>query len=69
MYTARRDLDYSKVKNLRIMGSGFKKEGLIGIFQYVESAKENTTGFKLCGGDCRKCNACINGANRAIVRH
>jgi len=69
IYTARKDLDYSKVKHTKILGSGFKKKGISGIFKYIESEAENDSGFPVCVGDCKVCSACLNGASRAIPRH
>jgi hypothetical protein len=68
-YTARKDLDYSKVKYLVINGSGFKTPGIAGFFNYIEKGQEIPTGFKECVGDCRICARCQHGANTVVLRH
>lgn len=55
IYTARRDLDFSKVKHMVINGSGFKKEGITRSFTAVKEIPEN--GFE-CIQDCTQCNKC-----------
>ncbi len=68
-YTARKDLDYSKVKHLVINGSGFQKPGVAGLFNYIEKGQEIPAGFKECVGDCRICARCQHGANTVVLRH
>lgn len=68
-YTARRDLDFSKVKYLIIMGSGFIKPGIKGEFRAIKNKVEKPKGFGLCCGDCTKCHRCIGGKNTAVLLH
>ena len=68
-YTARSDLDYSRVSSLVVMGSDFKKEGIAGVFKMIETRKERPKGFGTCAMDCRKCKRCIKGQNTVVMRH
>jgi hypothetical protein len=68
-YTARRDLDFSKVKYLIIMGSGFVKPGIKGEFRVVKTAAEKPKGFGICCGDCTHCRRCIDGKNTVVILH
>jgi len=69
-YTARRDLDFSKVKHLVISGSGFKKEGIANEFKMVEKVENRPKGYGICFGDCRICNRCLyRGKNTVVVKH
>lgn len=66
-YTARRDLDFSKVSdNLVVNGSGFKVRGE---FKFILSRKDRPKGYGICPMDCRKCRRCLDGKNTCIVRH
>jgi len=70
VYTARSDLDFSKVQHLVINGSGFKKEGVSNEFKYIETAADCPDGYALCPGDCRICQRCQNhNRNTAVVKH
>lgn len=68
-YTARRDLDFSKVKYLIIMGSGFTKPGIKGMFKAIKNKADKPKGFGLCCGDCTKCHRCMDGKNTAVLLH
>lgn len=68
-YTARRDLDFTQCKNLVVMGSGFKKEGMRGEFRMILNKKDRPKGMGICKGDCRTCTRCLVGRNTAILRH
>jgi hypothetical protein len=70
VYTARKDLDFSKVKHLVINGSGFKKAGVSNVFQYIEKLEDKPAGFALCPGDCRVCTRCQkHNKNTAVLKH
>ena len=68
-YTARKDLDFSKCKNIVISGSGFKKKGIRGNFLFVIKASDAPKGFGVCPGDCRGCVRCLIGMNTVIPKH
>ena len=69
-YTARQDLDFSKVRNLIISGSGFQKEGIPNVFKMIEKGMEKPKGYGICKGDCRVCNRCmVRGKKTVILRH
>ena len=68
-YTARQDLDFSKVRHLILLGSGFHKDGLRGTFKMVNNLKDKPKGFGICKGDCSICDRCLKGRSTAILRH
>lgn len=69
-YTSRDDLDFHKVEALRISGSGFKKDGIVNVFQIINSKKDKPKGYKLCPMDCNICNRCMKaGMRTAVVKH
>jgi len=68
-YTARKDLDFSKVRNLVILGSNFHKVGMRGTFKMVLNKKDKPSGYGICKGDCRVCNRCLVGRNTVILKH
>jgi hypothetical protein len=68
-YTARKDLNYSKIKHLIILGSNFYKKGLRGVFKMVHNLKEKPKGFGICKGNCRVCNRCLMGRSSVILKH
>jgi hypothetical protein len=68
-YTSRSDLDYSNVRYLRIMGSGFKTSGIRGEFRIVENASDKPDGFGVCPADCTKCKRCVIGLDTVVVLH
>jgi hypothetical protein len=69
-YTARQDLDFSRVQSLIINGSGFKKEGIVNEFKMVERAEDRPQGYGICYGDCRVCHRCLyRGKNTVVVKH
>jgi hypothetical protein len=61
-YTARKDLDYSFVRNLIVNGSGFRKEGI----KHTFTAVRQFSGKIKCVGDCSKCNLCASTAELDI---
>lgn len=70
-YTSRSDLDFSKVRNLIISGSGFEKEGITNVFKIVEDVKKDRPkGYGVCAMDCSKCNRCqIRGMKTVVPEH
>jgi hypothetical protein len=69
-YTARRDLDFSHCNYLVVSGSGFKKEGIKGIFLMVRNAKKDRPrGFGICKGSCAGCGRCLIGRQTVIQKH
>jgi len=69
-YTSRDDLDYSKVKALKVSGSGFKKKGIVNIFKMIESKADRPKGYGICPMDCKVCNRCLkSGMNTAVLKH
>jgi len=69
-YTSRQDLDFSRCSDyMTVSGSGFKKEGIRGIFTMVYSKKERPVGFGMCKGNCRICNRCLIGRKTAVLSH
>ncbi len=70
VYTARKDLDFSKVKHLVVNGSGFKTKGVSNVFQYIETEADKPAGYVVCPGDCRICRRCQNhNRNTVVVMH
>lgn len=70
VYTSRDDLDYSKVKNLIVNGSGFKKAGITNVFKIVKDEKDMPKGFTMCNADCSTCTKCLHkGSNIAVRKH
>lgn len=65
-YTARRDLDFSKVGPLVVNGSGFKVNGE---FRFVRTKADLPKGYKLCPGDCRTCTRCLTGKLTGVLPH
>jgi hypothetical protein len=69
-YTSRDDLDYHRVEALRISGSGFKKDGVVNVFQIIESKEDKPKGYGLCPMDCRSCTRCLKaGMKTAALKH
>lgn len=69
-YSSRKDLDFSKCKNLIVSGSGFTKKGISNIFQIIKEEKDKPSGYGMCPGNCRICNRCqIRGMKTAILKH
>ena len=70
-YTCRADLDFSKLRNLVLSGSGFEKEGVSNIFMMVEDVKaDRPKGYGICPMDCRDCNRCmVRGFKTVVKRH
>jgi hypothetical protein len=57
-YTSRSDLDYSEIKSLTVMGSGFRKEGITSEFRIIPKGEDKPKGYGLCVGNCKICNRC-----------
>jgi len=57
-YTSRSDLDYSNIKSLVVMGSGFRKEGISSEFRIIAKDSDKPKGFGLCPMDCKICKRC-----------
>lgn len=62
MYTARKDLDYSKRRSLVITGSNFMVDNNFKIMSEKELSKHK---YK-CKGNCRYCNLCKTKKRRVI---
>lgn len=65
-YTARSDLDFSRVETMVVNGSGFKVHGE---FRFVRSEADVPEGFKVCGGSCKTCTRCQHGRETAVLPH
>lgn len=69
-YTARKDLDFSKVKHVIISGSNFQKEGVSNIFKMILKKEDRPKGYGICKGDCSVCNRCMKrNMKTAILIH
>jgi hypothetical protein len=68
-YTSRPDLNFSKLKYLRLIGSGFKKPGIRGIFKIIKDKSEKPRGCGICPSDCSICNRCLQGKNTCVLLH
>ena len=69
-YTSRSDLDFSKVKNLIISGSNFKKKGITSIFKIIKGKKDRPYGWASCRMDCFKCKLCqMRNQKVTVVQH
>lgn len=68
-YTARKDLDFSKLKALIVLGSGFSKKGIKGQFKMISKTDKIPAGYKECPGNCRICNRCPRGLNSVVREH
>lgn len=69
-YTSRSDLDFSKVRNLVVSGSGFTKEGITNQFKIVKDLKDRPKGFGICAMDCHKCSRCtVKNRNTVVKAH
>ena len=68
-YTSRNDLDFSKVRDLVIHGSGFTKRGIKGMFKIIERKRDKVKGWSLCRMNCRVCNLCQKFSNVCVVKH
>ena len=66
-YTSRSDLDYSKVRALKISGSGFKKKGIVNEFKIVDSKKDKPKGYGICPMDCKICDRCTKAGLKTVV--
>jgi hypothetical protein len=67
-YTSRSDLDYSKVKNMVISGSGFMKEGITNEFRIIKSKDEKPKGYGVCPMSCKKCKKCQKRGSKTVVK-
>lgn len=63
VYTARRDLDYSKCFNLVVNGSDFQTEGVKHSFTAVKQFSPKSA---RCLADCRICHLCATNTNLKI---
>lgn len=68
-YTSRSDLNFSNIKNLIILGSGFTKDGISGIFKMIQKSESIPEGFQLCPMNCKICKRCLNGQNTVVRQH
>ena len=68
-YTARRDLNFGKIWYLTILGSGFIKPGIAGMFKVIKNKADKSKGFGLCCADCTRCHRCIDGKNTCVLLH
>jgi len=74
VYTARKDLDFSKCKYLQVNASGFNKAGVSAQFIGIVNAKQAAMEYRLatnkkaavCCGDCKKCSICQYVKNTVI---
>jgi len=69
-YTARSDLDFSKVRVLKVMGSGWHNEHVRGEFKMIKKLEDKPKGYSICPMDCRICDKCMKGGMKiAVVKH
>jgi len=69
-YTSRDDLDFHRVEALKVSGSGFKKDGVVNVFQIIDSKKDKPKGYKICPMDCHICTRCMKaGMKTAVLKH
>lgn len=69
-YTSRSDLDFSKVKNLIISGSNFKKKGITSVFKIIQKKEDKPFGWASCRMDCKKCKLCqMKNQKITVVKH
>lgn len=66
-YTSRQDLDFSKVKSMILSGSNFQKDGIPNIFKMITKMEDRPKGYKVCCGDCSKCNICLVRGNKTVI--
>lgn len=66
-YTSRSDLDYHRVRALKISGSGFKKKGIVNVFQIVDSIKDKPKGYGNCPMSCKVCSRCQKAGIKTVV--
>lgn len=66
-YTSAKDFDFSKVRALRIAGSGFKKEGVVNTFLTIKDLKDRPRGYSVCPQDCRICSKCQGAGHKIVV--
>jgi len=65
IYTARKDLDFSKCKYLVVNGSGFRKEGVNRSFTAVDDTTQGND--FVCLNDCTICDKCSINDNVNII--
>lgn len=70
LYTSRSDLDYRKVKALRISGSNFKLPGITNVFKIIKHKENLPNGWGMCAMNCRICHKCF-GFNQlvCVIKH
>ena len=66
VYTARKDLDYSKCFNLVVNGSDFQTEGVKHSFTAVKQFSPKSERSARCLGDCTICHLCATQTNLKI---
>lgn len=63
VYTARRDLDFSAIRDLKVVGSSFMLHNMFiascDAKNNAELARKMGLYAVLCGGDCYKCDLCL----------
>jgi hypothetical protein len=71
VYTARSDLDYSKVRYLRMNFSGFEAEtqGHYGTYTAIENVDDRPDNYGICPCDCTVCRRCVIGLNSVVQMH
>ncbi|MEN6378380.1 MAG: hypothetical protein ABFD15_02210 [Methanofastidiosum sp.] len=68
-YTSRSDLDFSRVRDFVIHGSGFSKVGIRGIFKIIPNKKAKVKGYSMCRMSCKVCQLCQKFSNVCVVKH
>jgi len=66
-YTARKDLDFSNVRDLIISGSNFTKPGISNIFKMILKDEKKPKGFGECKMSCKVCNRCLKRGMKTII--
>jgi hypothetical protein len=66
-YTARKDLDFSKVKHTIISGSNFQKDGIPNIFKMILKEEDRPKGYGVCKRDCSVCNRCMKRNMKTVI--
>jgi hypothetical protein len=63
VYTARRDLDFSAIRSLKVVGSSFMLDNMFiasnDAKNHAELARKMGVNAVMCGGDCYKCDLCL----------
>lgn len=71
VYTARSDLDFSKVRYLVMNFSGFEAEteGNYGTYEAIENVADRSDNYGVCPCDCTICRRCVIGRNSVVPMH